>query len=201
MSIEDDKARLRETAKARRKQAVADAGPEGPARFAERVIAVLGDLGIGAGSVGAGYWAMANELDVTPLMERLHGEFGVTCALPVVVGNERPLVFRRWTPGMALEAGGFGTHHPPADAPEVRPDVLFVPMLAFDTQGYRLGWGGGFYDRTLETLRADGRPVIAVGCAYAGQQMDNVAHDAHDQPLDWIATDRGVIRAEAACAS
>ena len=114
-------------------------------------------------------------------------------ALPVVVAPETPLAFRRWQPDMALDGGGFGTFHPPnTNSPEVIPDLLLIPLLAFDTQGFRLGWGGGFYDRTLADLRATA-PVIAVGVGYHGQRVDDVPHTPEDEILDWIITDEDIL--------
>jgi len=148
--------------------------------------------GVPAGATVAGFLAYRTEIDVLPLMARLVADGAVT-ALPVVTGKGQPLVFRRWQPGEPLEEAHFGIHVPPATAEEVDPDVLLVPMLAFDRHGYRLGYGGGFYDRTLERLRAL-KPVTAIGVAFAGQEVAEVMRGDHDQPLDWILTERGVIR-------
>jgi len=162
--------------------------------FADHFFSVAEELGVRPGRTVAGYWAMADEFDVRPLLERLVLEDGVDCALPVVIGNDRPLVFRQWRPGLTLESGGFGTHHPPGNVPEVEPDILLVPLLAFDAEGYRVGWGGGFYDRTLDKLRKRKAGVVAVGTAFAGQQIDAVAHDEFDQPVDWVVTEKDAIR-------
>ena len=129
-----------------------------------------------------------SEISTLPLLTKLVGE-GWTTALPIVVGKELPLMFRRWVPGDALVSGLWDIQIPAGTAPEVEPDVLLVPMLAFDRKGYRLGYGGGFYDRTLAKLRAL-KKVTAIGVAYAGQEIDAVPHDTHDQPLDWIMTER-----------
>ena len=134
---------------------------------------------------------MADEIDVRPLIAQLH-EDGQGVALPVVVGSQEPLIFRTWEPGLALDDGGFGTSHPSPKQAEVRPGILLVPLLAFDAQGQRLGWGGGFYDRTIAKLRAQG-PVITVGVAYQAQQVDSVPHMETDEPLDWMVTDQGVL--------
>ncbi len=156
-----------------------------------KLIKVIKAAGQGVAPAVAGYWPMADEIDVRALMSRLF-EDGGTVALPVVVAKEEPLVFRRWQPGMALEAGGFGTRHPGPEAPEMVPDILLVPLLAFDGRGYRLGWGGGFYDRTLSRLRAAGN-VNAVGIAYQGQKVDSVPHSSHDEPLDRVVTDEEIL--------
>jgi 5-formyltetrahydrofolate cyclo-ligase len=129
-----------------------------------------------------------SEISTLPLLAKLVGE-GWTTALPIVVGKELPLIFRRWVPGDAMISGLWDIQIPAETAPEVEPDVLLVPMLAFDHKGYRLGYGGGFYDRTLAKLRAF-KKITAIGVAYAGQEMDAVPHDTHDQPLDWIMTEK-----------
>lgn len=188
MSIADDKDRLRKSARERRRQAVAEAGPDADARLAEHMAGGFGHL---AGCSVSGYLAIGAEIDVAPAMAALESR-GLAPALPVVTGPARPLAFRRWRAGMELEDGPLGTRHPPATSPEVIPDVLIVPMLAFDLRGRRVGWGGGFYDRTLAALRA-GKKVIAVGAAFAGQQVDKVPADEHDARLDWIVTEAGLI--------
>ena len=109
--------------------------------------------------------------------------------LPVVIGADQPLLFRAWTPGETLAPGVWDIPIPPETAAEVLPDVLLVPMLAFDRQGYRLGYGGGFYDRTLEKLRAF-RRVWAVGVAYAAQEVEAVPRGDHDAPLDYVMTEQ-----------
>lgn len=144
---------------------------------------------IGAAGVVAGYWPMADEIDPRPLMARLAGA-GAGLALPVVVGPGRALEFRVWAPGQVLEPGPHGTCHPPVSAPVVRPDLVLVPLLAFDQRGMRLGYGGGFYDRTLERLRGQGG-VVAVGVAFAVQQVARVPGDVHDQALDMVLTENG----------
>ncbi|MDR3436526.1 5-formyltetrahydrofolate cyclo-ligase [Telmatospirillum sp.] len=137
--------------------------------------------------VVAGYWPMADEVDVLPLMTALAGQGGAL-ALPVVVRKDAPLAFRRWYPGMTLEAGPHGTRHPSSASPLLRPDLLLVPLLAFDRHGGRLGYGGGYYDRTMAGLRAEGG-ALAVGIAYAAQEMTALPIEPHDQRLDWIVTE------------
>ena len=146
----------------------------------------------------SGFTPFADEIDVVPLMARLAGERWRT-ALPVVAGRNLPLTFRAWAPGEPTVAGAWSIPVPLETAPEVEPDVLIVPMLAFDGAGYRLGYGGGFYDRTLSRLRAI-KPVVAVGAAFAGQEMAQVPRGAHDEPLDWILTEHGPRRPGASLA-
>lgn len=138
-----------------------------------------------AGAVLAGYWPMRDEADPRAAMAAHDGPV----ALPVVTGPARPLTFRLWQGG-ALERGPFGTSHPPESAPEVRPDVLIVPLAGFDDRGNRLGYGGGFYDRTLELLRKSG-PVLAVGLAFEVQRLPAIPTEPTDQPLDLIVTEGG----------
>lgn len=187
MSISEQKRTLRETAQATRIAVAAAAGTDAAVRLSDHLVAWAAAR---PAAVVAGYLAIGSELDLLPTLEALAGQ-GRDVALPVVPGRDVPLVFRRWRAGMVLEDGPLGTRHPPADSTEVIPDVLLVPMLAFDDAGYRLGWGGGFYDRTLAGLRAKGA-VRAVGVAYAGQRVDKVPRDDHDARLDWIATEAGI---------
>jgi len=114
--------------------------------------------------------------------------------LPVVIGAGQPLVFRNWAPGLILQEGPFATRHPYPDQREVIPGLLLVPLLAFDDKGMRLGWGGGFYDRTLAVLRGAGS-VVAVGVAYDDQMVERVPHASNDEPLDWIVTDKQCLEA------
>lgn len=146
------------------------------------------------GMTVAGYWPIGDEADVVPLLRWVEGQGGIVC-LPVVVAKNHPLGFRRWTPGEELERGPHGTRHPFATAPAVMPDVIVVPLLAFDRRGYRLGYGGGYYDRTLERLRSY-RKVTAVGLAFAAQEVAAVPHDRHDELLDWIVTEEGAVAIE-----
>lgn len=142
------------------------------------------------GAVVAGFWPMGAEIDIRPLLEALHAR-GHPIALPETPPRGQPLTFRRWHPGMALVRERFGTMRPTGAA--VRPDWLLVPLLAFDRAGRRLGYGGGYYDRTLAALAASGGRPWALGCAYACQELDAVPADAHDARLQAVATERGVI--------
>ncbi len=146
-------------------------------------------LQLGPGAIVSGYCPFRTEIDVMPLLKRLDRE-GIELALPVVVRDDQPLLFRCWRAGDALESGRLNIPVPPIDAPELEPDVLLVPLLAFDSRGYRLGYGGGFYDRTLERLRAR-RSITAVGVAYAGQKVGTVVRGIEDQPVDWVLTEDG----------
>ena len=137
----------------------------------------------------AGYWPMGEEIDTQPLLYALHGR-GHSLALPVTPKLGLPLLFRAWSPGDAMARGPMGTWHP-ADGDQVTPDWLIVPLLAFDRTGSRLGYGGGYYDRTLALLGA----ATAIGVAYAAQEIAQVPTGPHDIRLNAIATDLELIRA------
>ncbi|MDJ0942505.1 MAG: 5-formyltetrahydrofolate cyclo-ligase [Kiloniellales bacterium] len=139
----------------------------------------------------SGYWPLRDELDPRPVLEALAAR-GRRLCLPVVVESGAALVFRSWRPDAALEPAVFGTRVPGPDCPSVEPDILLVPLLAFDRRGRRLGYGGGFYDRTLAALRGR-RPVLAIGLAFAAQEVEEVPVEAGDEALDRIVTEREVI--------
>ena len=138
------------------------------------------------------YYPMRQELDTEPLVSALI-EHGCRIALPVTPGNNQPLVFRAYAPGDALVDGAYGEMIPTADAATLTPQIVVAPLLAFDRTGGRLGYGGGYYDRTLEQLRREGA-VTAVGYAFGAQEVDAVPLSPVDQPLDWVVTERGAIR-------
>ena len=141
----------------------------------------------------AGYRAIRGELDVMPVFEKVARYHRVTC-LPKVVGKEKPLQFLRWQLKDALEKDARGIEQPMPAAEEVTPKVIFVPLLAFDTAGYRLGYGGGFYDRTLIKLRMETleNPPLAIGVAYDFQEVEALPVEPHDVRLDGILTETGV---------
>ena len=142
----------------------------------------------------SGFWPVKEEIDVRPLLSGLH-ERGHVCGLPVIVAKGAPLVFRRWDPDGALIEGRWGIPVPPPESEEVVPELILVPLLAFDGRGNRLGYGAGFYDRTLSLLR--GRPglgTLAVGVAYSAQQVESIPCDETDEKLDWIVTEAGAVR-------
>ncbi len=190
-ALQEEKRALRKAAKAARGAvARADRQAGGPAAAALRDH-FLAAVAPAAGAVVSGYWPLGDEIDPRPLMAAL-AERGHRLALPAIRGADQPLDFRAWTPGEALQPADFGTQEPLAGAEELRPALLLVPLLAFDAAGYRLGYGGGFYDRSLALLRGAG-DILAVGLAYAGQQVAAVPREATDQPLDLVVTDRGVL--------
>lgn len=180
MTLPEMKAEARRAAFARRK--LAYAGGQGQA--AE----LLADwLAVHRGAVLAGYMPMRTEIDPLPAMAAHQGPVCV----PVVMGQGVPLRFREWSQGCALEAGAYGALIP-AEGAWLEPEVVITPLLAFDARGYRLGYGGGFYDRTLEALRAR-RTTLAVGFAFAVQRVDAVPIDATDQRLDAVVTEEGLV--------
>ncbi len=140
------------------------------------------------GATIAAYWPIGDELDPRFLMLKLE-RAGYRVALPVVTEEEAPLCFRLWGQGDPLIKGPFSTVHPADDAPMVTPDALIAPLLAFDEDCYRLGWGGGYYDRTL----AANSGIKAFGFAYAAQFVDNLPRGQHDWPLQGVITEAGVI--------
>lgn len=158
------------------------AGQGDAADHLARVLADYADLPL------AGYMPMRTEIDPLPAMAIHPGPVGV----PVIIGPGQALRFRAWSPDAAMVAGDFGALIPAA-GDWITPQVLIVPLVGFDAQGYRLGYGGGFYDRTLEGLRAAG-PVVAIGFAFAAQEMAQVPIEPTDQRLDMIVTEQGLRR-------
>jgi 5-formyltetrahydrofolate cyclo-ligase len=180
---------LRRTMRALRVRLAAEA-PDAAARAAQALdLAVLPPF-----ACLSGYHPLGAELDPGPLTVRLR-DAGATLALPVCEGRDLPLVFRAWDPRDILVPDALGVPSPPASAALAQPDLVIAPLLAFDRRGGRLGQGGGHYDRTLETLRAR-KPVFVLGLAYAGQELDSVPGEAHDQRLDAILTETGYIEVQ-----
>lgn len=174
-----DKGEARKAAFAARKAAFA----AGQGQAAE----LLADfLAAHQGKALAGYMAMRTEIDPLAAMVAHQGPVCV----PVIIANGQPLKFREWSPGCRMEMGAFGAEIP-AEGAWIEPEVLIVPLVGFDARGYRLGYGGGFYDRTLEGLRAK-RPTFAVGFAFDAQEMPEVPIDQFDQRLDAMVTESGL---------
>ena len=182
------KARLRAGALERR----AAIGPEMREAFAERLALKGVEIARRAMTRTVGvYWPMRDEADTKWLVEALaYHDF--VAALPAMQGRGRPLLFRKWTRRDALIPGDFGVMEPSRRLPEVRPDLLFVPLAAFDRRGHRLGYGAGYYDATLRDLRAM-KPLLAVGVAFAAQEVAEVPAEPHDQPLDLVLTENELI--------
>jgi 5-formyltetrahydrofolate cyclo-ligase len=181
-----DKRTLRAEAKRVRAAAFA-ANPHAAHELAARFLGA-----VAPGRRIAGYAPIGSEIDPGPLLALLAAR-GVELALPVVRDGTLVLEFRAWQPGDPLEPGSFNTRHPLLDSPVVTPDMVLVPLLAFDARGHRLGYGGGFYDATLASLRAE-RSITAVGCGFAAQRIDALPEMATDQLLDWIVTEQDAHR-------
>ena len=138
----------------------------------------------------AGYRAMRGELDVMDIF-KIMARFEKATALPCVT-LEKTLVYHQWTLGDALARHALGMKEPLADTPEITPAIILVPLLAFDGEGYRLGYGGGYYDRTMAASRAMNKPQQFIGVAYSMQEVEQVPTDEADQPLDGVLTELGV---------
>ena len=193
MTLQEAKAALRDEAREWRLRVDPQA-----ARAAARAIQrhFLDAVPLQDGQVVSAYWPLRDEIDVRPLMGALYDR-GHRIALPVVVDRRSPLAFRAWRPGALLERSVFGTSVPSPAAETMQPDVLLVPALAIDDAGYRLGYGGGYYDRTIAQLRmtepAEGQP-LAIGVCFDCQRMAEVPHGRNDERLDWIVSESGAMR-------
>jgi 5-formyltetrahydrofolate cyclo-ligase len=180
-----DKPALRHTASKRRLELARDC-PD----FAQRIASFADNFHIAPHAIVSGYWPMGDEADPRALMTAIAAR-GHPLALPRVEKKHAPLVFHRWREGEHLVTHKFGMSEPHMDREVVVPDVVLVPLLAFDADGHRLGYGGGFYDRTLEALRANHK-IGAIGIAYAGQEIEAVPHENHDHRLDAVLTENGL---------
>ncbi len=186
MQTGEKKRAARTRALACRAAAFAAHGAVAGARIAEHGLSFLP---LAPGRVVSGFSAIRDEIDPAALLQRLQGEGHHLC-LPVMQGKGLPLVFRAWSPGDEMGKVQWGISEPLPDKPVLEPDVVLVPLLAFDAQGFRLGYGGGFYDRTLARLRAI-KPVVAVGIAYDELKVDAVPYRSYDERLDWVLTPSG----------
>ena len=186
-AVAQEKADLRRDAAARR-----DALPAQARKAAAEAIAARPfPLAITPGTVVSGFMPMKTEINPLPLMKTL-AEAGAQLALPKIAGRGRPLVMRAWTWGAPLDTGQWGIREPKAEYPEVDPDILLVPLLAFDRAGQRIGYGAGYYDMTIARLRSL-KKVTAVGIAFAMQEVTAVPAMERDEPLDFVLTEREVI--------
>ena len=183
--IEEAKAALRNRARAAR--ASLDHGERADAAVAAAQH-FFNAVPLQAGDVVAAYWRIRDELDCQPILVKLM-DSNQKVVLPVVVGPEQPLDLRVWEPGASLYESGFGTLAPSELAPRAEPDIVLMPLLGFDARGTRLGYGGGYYDRTLARLSKKPR---LVGLAFAAQELDRIPREPHDMPLDMIVTEAGV---------
>src|SRR5262249_53477022 len=186
-SPEQLKAVLRRAALARR-----DALPPAERMAAALALAKRGlPVEVTPGTLISGFSPLKSEISPLPLLRGLAAA-GAKLALPVVIGRGQPLVMRAWSFGAPLVSGVWGIREPPADAPELFPDILIVPLLAFDRHGHRVGYGAGYYDMTIARLRAM-KPVTAIGIAFAAQEIAAVAATPRDARLDLVLTEREAI--------
>lgn len=184
--ISQQKKDMRQAAIARRAEAFARHGAGAGERLAAHGIAFADPRP--ASDISA-FLAIGEEIDPMPLMRRLWTQ-GHATGLPVMVGKARPLVFRAWREGEPLREVKWGIREPVDTARVMIPDIVLVPLLAFDARGYRLGYGGGFYDRSLAEIREQ-KPVVTIGLAYDELEVDAVPHDHYDERLDWVLTQSG----------
>jgi 5-formyltetrahydrofolate cyclo-ligase len=161
------------------------------ARAAEAIAARAFPIAMTPGTIVSGFSPLKTEINPLPLMRKL-ADAGAQLALPVVAGRGKPLIMRAFAFGDALASGQWGIREPTADATEVAPDILLVPLLAFDRRGNRIGYGAGYYDMTIAALRAT-RPVVALGIAYAAQEIEAVPTTPRDARLDLVLTEHEVI--------
>jgi 5-formyltetrahydrofolate cyclo-ligase len=186
-SIEAAKAELRVAA-----QMLRDAlSAEERKAAAEAIAARKFPLAIAPGTIVSGFMPLKSEINPLPLLQKL-AEAGARLALPAIAGRGKPLIMRAWEFGAPLDRGQWGIREPKPEAPEVDPDILLVPLLAFDRAGYRLGYGAGYYDMTIHRLRAL-KPVTAVGIAFAAQEVPKIPTTPRDERLDLVLTEREVI--------
>ena len=186
-SVDGLKKTIRRDAVARR-----DALPAAErATAAETIAARPFPLAIEPGAIVSGFSSLKSEINPVPLMRKLADQ-GAQLALPVVAGKGQPLIMRAWSFGEPLDSGVWGIREPKADAPEVAPDILIVPLLAFDRRGNRIGYGAGYYDITIAKLRAM-KPTVAIGIAFAAQEIAEVPVTPRDARLDLVLTEREII--------
>jgi 5-formyltetrahydrofolate cyclo-ligase len=181
------KAELRRTVLARR-----EALPVAARVAAAEALAARGlPVDVPQGATVSAYSPLKSEISPVPLMRRV-ADAGAKLALPVVVGRGHPLTMRAWAFGEALGSGVWGIREPKPEAPEVFPDILIVPLVAFDRAGDRLGYGAGYYDMTIARLRGMKR-ITAIGIAFAAQEVSDLPKTDHDEKLDFVLTEREII--------
>jgi 5-formyltetrahydrofolate cyclo-ligase len=184
----DNRKRLLRAAMLARRDALL---PDQRAAAAQTLARLADRVAVRPGEVVAGFVPIRSEIDPRPLMLRL-GAHGARLALPVIGARDAPLTFRAWTMGAPLVAGPLAIQQPTEAAPELEPDIVLVPLAAFDRLGHRIGYGGGYYDRTVGALRMR-RRLRALGVAFAMQQVETVPASHHDALLDAVLTEAGVI--------
>jgi 5-formyltetrahydrofolate cyclo-ligase len=186
-SISNQKVELRAAAQSRR-----DALPSNARKAAaEDIAARKFPLAITPATIISGFMPLKSEINPLPLLQKL-AEAGARLALPAIAGRGKPLIMRAWEFGAPLDRGQWGIREPKPEAPEVEPDILLVPLLAFDREGFRLGYGAGYYDMTIHRLRGL-KPVTAVGVAFAAQEVPKIPTTPRDERLDLVLTERQII--------
>jgi 5-formyltetrahydrofolate cyclo-ligase len=158
---------------------------------AQAIVARAFPVDVVSGAIVSGYWPIQSEIDPMPLMRQLAAK-GAQLALPVVTGRDQPLIFRVWSADAQLLRGQLGIMEPSPQSAVVTPDILLVPLAAFDRAGHRIGYGAGHYDRTLRQLRSL-KPIVAIGLAFAAQEIEAIAALSHDARLDYVLTEAGAI--------
>ena len=175
---------------ARIRQQEADHHPDAAEKLSVYYQLLLDEFGRG---IYAAYLPIRSEISPLPLIAALH-DAGVSTAMPVTPADGQPLSFQRWAVGDVLENGPYGTRQPPVGGTPVLPDVILAPLLAFDLAGWRLGYGGEFYDRTIANFAAYGHRASVIGLAYDGQKLDKVPVGPYDMPLDAVLCPSGLYR-------
>lgn len=193
MSSAPLKAELRAQSLARRRLESAEAAAAFAARLAAEGERLAREK---RPAVVSAYFALPEEASTLPLLKAL-SRAGFATALPVTGARGTPLTFRLWRPGEPMAKGKMGIGEPLPEAEEVDPDLLFTPLAAFDRAGNRIGYGAGFYDRSLAKLRGK-KSICAIGVAYACQEIPKVPHEAHDERLDFVLTERELIECKEA---
>jgi 5-formyltetrahydrofolate cyclo-ligase len=186
--IQTEKTKLRGDAAARR-DALA---PDLRKAAAEAIAARPFPVALQPGLIVSGFMPLKSEINPLLLMQKL-AEAGARLALPAIAGRGKPLSMRAWEFGAPLDRGQWGIREPKSDAPEVVPDIMLVPLLAFDRAGHRIGYGAGYYDMTISRARSC-KPVIAIGLAFAAQEVPQVPTTQRDERLDLVLTEREVIK-------
>jgi 5-formyltetrahydrofolate cyclo-ligase len=181
------KAEMRAAALALRDGLDADARTRAAETAAQRGLPVA----VADGMIVSGFMPIRSEISPLPLLRRL-AEAGARLALPAIAGRGRPLAMRRWSFGAPLQRGQWGIREPGPEAEAVIPDLLIVPLAAFDRRGGRIGYGAGYYDMTIAQARA-AKPACAIGLAFAAQEVEEVPMLSHDQRLDFVLTERETI--------
>jgi len=189
--IVNAKVRLRAEAKKRRAELSPDVRQQASAAIAATELRFLTPP-LQAGAIIAGFMPIGEEISPLPLMQKMAAQ-GFGLALPVMAGKNQPLEFRSYAAGDPLVSAVWGIREPGPDKPVLWPDVVLTALLAFDDEGYRLGYGGGYYDRTIRRLRGL-KPAVTIGLAYDEQRVDAVPHLDYDERLDWILTPSGARR-------